>query len=278
MKPEDRLKVVGLSIAILITGAFIVYTIVRSMSPPQAPVAVVRPGSAGATAIPPPRQLNPSDVDESTASIPSATRDPFKPIRPSILPGQPYASAYPSPRRSSAKPYVMNPPTPPATVQPILPPVTVQPGPGFNPTPSMRLKGIITGTPPVAVIQVGDQTFYRRPGESIIGGWTVKRINDSGALLQSGRRSLLLTIGGSVSPSELNMTGISPPPLPTATRPTHPAVHQLRIRRVQPIFHPRYRPRYHPAYVLHPRRTLSHHRVRRAYHRTGIVQFHSWSL
>ncbi len=279
MKPEDRPKVVVLSIAILITVVFIVYTIIRSISPPKAAVAVARPGPASATTTAPPRQLNPSDMNESTASIPSATRDPFTPIRPSILPGQAYASARPSSRVSSAKPFVMNRPTPPTTVQPILPPVTIQPGLGFNPVPSLLLKGIITGTPPVAVIQVGDQTFYRRPGESIIGGWTIKRINDSGVFLQSGQRSLLLTIGGSVSSSELNVTGASPSLLPTATRPNpHSTVHRPRIRRIRPMLHPHYRPRYHPVRIVHPRRTFTHYRVRRTYHRAGITRFHSWSL
>jgi hypothetical protein len=60
----------------------------------------------------------------------------------------------------------------------------------------IHLKGIIRGTPDVALVCCEGQTYFVKAGDRVAGTWVVREIKDNSAVLRSGGRVLELQIEG----------------------------------------------------------------------------------
>jgi hypothetical protein len=60
----------------------------------------------------------------------------------------------------------------------------------------IHLKGIIRGTPDVALVCCEGQTYFVKAGERVAGAWEVREIKDNSAVLRNGGRVLELQIEG----------------------------------------------------------------------------------
>jgi hypothetical protein len=134
-----------------------------------------------------------------------ATRDPFKPpvaaaLPPELQDSPPTRSAQtnapaPPPQNTAREPNY--PPLPDAfppgriTVQPVAPP----------PLPTIELKGVISGEPSIAVVNIEGQTSYRQEGDTLPGNLRIARITEAGIVLRHGRRNIVLEVGHSTEPS-----------------------------------------------------------------------------
>jgi hypothetical protein len=239
-RPEDRLKVIALCVAIAVvliyTGVTVVPRLMRS--PQAAPATPSMPGAeaggglAGGTQPPADsdqdriagiREMNQADIDVESGTPPAATRDPFKPPVPTAVappPGTPRATGPTAPGTTgqrggarAAQNFVLPPgPGPTYTqfpggtlVAPVAPP----------PTPLIELKGVIPGEPAIAVMTVDGRTVHRQEGERLEGGLVVAKITETGVVLKQGRKNYSLDVGQSVKPAPAPAPGnVTPAPAP----------------------------------------------------------------
>lgn len=221
--PKIALLIVGLVVAL---GLVMRTVLTRQASATQPTVAASTAGVAGSSsstpAAPPATTPAPAapgagqvasaagttspdlwaQVDKAGESLPAGFRDPFKapPSQPKLDPSQqqwkPGGTPPPSVQVSAAHPTTKPAPTLPTfTTQPTWPsapvaPVQVTP-------PDMLLKGVVAGSPPVAVIKVGDRTMQAEPGIRLPDGSMVARIDADGIILQRGAKRARLDVGSS---------------------------------------------------------------------------------
>jgi hypothetical protein len=60
----------------------------------------------------------------------------------------------------------------------------------------VRLRGIIRGTPDLALILVDGQTYFLKAGDPVTGAWVVADIKDNSVVLRSGDHVRELQIEG----------------------------------------------------------------------------------
>ena len=74
--------------------------------------------------------------------------------------------------------------------------------PAVPPTPlgDVRLRGIIRGTPDVALILLASHTYFLKAGDSVEGNWVVAEIKDNSVLLRCGEHVRELQIEGGSHP------------------------------------------------------------------------------
>jgi hypothetical protein len=60
----------------------------------------------------------------------------------------------------------------------------------------VRLRGVIRGTPDLALILVDGQTYFLKAGDPVKGTWMVGQIKDNSVVLRSGDHVLELQIEG----------------------------------------------------------------------------------
>jgi len=239
IRPEDRPKIILLSLAIVAVMAYIVFTlrsrfVARSAAPTPVAVFVPRPAaSSGATeavtgsesgGVVARRAPNPADVDVEGSIPPAPARDPFKPpVSTRVTSGSPRPSV---PPRASVRPG-------PRPALPVfeypgsglprsgdLPPAEVAP-----PLPAVALKGVITGDPAIAVVEIDGQTFYKQEGESLGHSLSLRKISEAGVVIQRslprGRKNYILAVGHSL-PTGLPRTGTPSAPAPGASEDNAP--------------------------------------------------------
>jgi hypothetical protein len=73
-----------------------------------------------------------------------------------------------------------------------------EPAPAPIPTPllEVRLRGIIRGTPDLALILVDGQTYFLKAGDTVTDSWAVGEIKDNSVVLRSGDHVRELQIEG----------------------------------------------------------------------------------
>jgi hypothetical protein len=122
---------------------------------------------------------------------------------PAVAPSPPQLVASPAapraapPARLAAEP--ARPETAPKPVSPVLLPPFPWVG-GANPPPApspvLRVTGIITGSPSIAVLTRGEEHFIVQPGDRIDGELRVQSIGTSSVTLEAGNKTRVLRLGG----------------------------------------------------------------------------------
>jgi hypothetical protein len=84
-------------------------------------------------------------------------------------------------------------PAPAPLAQPLA-----EPAPASPPAPlvDVRLRGIIRGTPDLALILVDGQTYFLKAGDTVTAAWVVAEIKDNSVVLRSGDHVRELQIEG----------------------------------------------------------------------------------
>lgn len=218
VRPADKKWVALLSVLIVAVLGWIPYYLLVVRPAPVAPQQPATDPEAQKMAAPPPAPgaaapgLTPAQANallelysDLNPPLP-VTRDPFKPPVAAALPPELQSSP---PTRSAQT----NPPAPPRpnmvrepiyqplpdafppgriTIQPVAPP----------PLPKIELKGVITGDPSIAVVNVEGQTSYRQEGETLPGNLRIARITEAGIVLRLGRRNIVLEVGHSTEAAQ----------------------------------------------------------------------------
>jgi hypothetical protein len=227
LRPADKKWVALLSVLILAALAWIPYYLLVLRPMPAAPeqpatdpeaqkMAATPPAPGGTTANLTPAQANALLELNSDLNPPlPVSRDPFKPpvaaaLPPDLQNNPPTRSAQTnSPsvlRQNTAREPVYQPlpdtfpPGPRITVQPVAPP----------PLPKIELKGVISGEPSIAVVNVEGQTSYKQEGDALPGSLRIARISEAGIVLRHGKRNIVLEVGHSTEAPQ--RTADSPAP------------------------------------------------------------------
>jgi len=219
---RDRWKAVVLWALICAVLSYMAYVATTALAP-----AATLPVHAHDPALADPRvaalrQAADEEGDEAVGT--PALRDPF--ARPAGVP-----AVAPPPRRAATVPA-------PLAVEPLLPslaapvpptgtPVATPAASSAEPVPSITLKGVIAGEPPVAVVEVDGQTFYKLQGEQLGDErTTLVHISDGGIVVRAGSRNYTLDVGSSVRPVPPTLAGpprAEPPAVPVGNPPPSPA-------------------------------------------------------
>jgi hypothetical protein len=137
--------------------------------------------------------------------LPATTPEPasfirLNPARPEAAPAAPAAAVAtlhgPAAERPAAAPAA--PPVVRATPRavPAAGPAPQAPALAAPSNDDIHLKGIIRGTPDVALVRCEGQTYFVKTGERVAGAWEVREIKDNSAVLRNGDRVLELQIEG----------------------------------------------------------------------------------
>jgi hypothetical protein len=218
IKPEERKKVLLLSIGVVLVFCTFVLRVVPRLLPhgPQgqllvgghasdtaassatAPAGTLAAGSAPATgAAPvigpagPATPLAPETVITLVAPPPANASDPFwRPLALSLAPPKPAsvaAARKPDPITvgTSGKPGFSRIPGS-KTMLASIPPPTL---------PDVSLQGIVQDDTAMAVLDVGGQTRFLKVGQALEAGWILARIQATTVTLRQGRREVLLMLG-----------------------------------------------------------------------------------
>jgi hypothetical protein len=210
-----RRKVTSLFLLAGATAGTSAWLLLRSSAEQPAvasPVMAIAPAEAHDTPLAlPPAELRLAAVDPET--VPA---DPFEPVpasapsAPFVGPVQPSTPLEPAsfirlnPARPGAAPAAsaaaVATPHGPAAARPAAAPAAgPAPHAPAQAAPSnddIHLKGIIRGTPDVALICCEGQTYFVKAGERVAGAWEVREIKDNSAVLRNGGRILELQIEG----------------------------------------------------------------------------------
>lgn len=228
VRPADKKWVALLSVLIVAVLGWIPYYLLVVRPAPAAPQQPATDPEAQKMAAPPPApgaataSLTPAQENallelysDLNPPLP-VTRDPFKPPVAAALPpelqnnpparsAQTNAPAAPRPNMAREPVYQPLPDAfPPGriTVQPVAPP----------PLPKIELKGVISGDPSIAVVNVEGQTSYRQEGETLPGNLRVVRITEAGIVLRHGRRNIVLEVGHSTEATQRTADSLAPEP------------------------------------------------------------------
>jgi hypothetical protein len=152
---------------------------------------------------PPPVVANEEAPNPSLAGGQSPALHPVE-AAPAISGGRDMAAVTPSasgsaPRKAAALAARPTPdsgaqrPAPVPVAQPLAEPAPVPP-----PTPltEVRLRGVIRGTPDLALILIAGQTYFLKAGDTVEGAWVVGEIKDNSVVLRSGDHVRELQIEG----------------------------------------------------------------------------------
>lgn len=239
IRPEDRPRIVLLSLAIVGVVAYMLIFVLPRLTRRRAMVAATSTPAAtafNAPALGPDlsgenvmarREQNPADIDAESSIPPAPSRDPFTPPVRMLT-----ASAGPPPSvsRPPGKPVRPGPSPglphwPPSTGSlqgDGLSPAPVEP----PPLPNVELKGVIAGEPAVAVVNVDGQTFYKQEGESLGQGLSLKKISEAGVVIQralpGSRKNYILAVGHALKaePGRRAAPPLSTSPVPTGESPS----------------------------------------------------------
>jgi hypothetical protein len=235
-RPEDRQKVIGLSIGVVLVLIYFVGFVIpkwtSSNQEQQAP-------AAGAAA-PPPAASTDATVTAPAALLAAAPGTNVNPVIPAQQPVDLYADIEEPPPPTSDP---FSPPLPTAEMLdsntvpkaaaalpaqgPIVNPAGGTPGisntaglaavapPAAPQKQIITVQGVVTGAEPIAVLKVDNQTRYERQGARLESGVVVARITDFGVQFQEGYRQFTLAIGHSTEPDQ--PAGKPAPAVPTGT-------------------------------------------------------------
>ncbi|HEY0866625.1 MAG TPA: hypothetical protein VGE01_04580 [Fimbriimonas sp.] len=188
IRPEDRPKLIALLVAVIVVFGFVGLQIMKAVNPGgSAPTTeTVAKAEPAAEAAAPPEE----DLIEVPALFASSTLNPFQTVLRDER-RQPVAPAAPRPRTISGRYFAND--TVPTMPEPVGGDIEtgIDGGAPTEPVrpvaPVVKLKGIIYGSQPVAVVEVGGKEYVVRENESIDGGFVVRNIRD---------RSVQLSFGG----------------------------------------------------------------------------------
>lgn len=241
-RPEDRPKVIALSIAIAFLILYFFFSVVPKVlesgktqapapvtsaphadaTPPATPVGSISTGTpvamaTGATGAGRSPSLD-AEANTTGGSFPAAPRDPFQPPVPTEPAGAPRSGVAPvKPASFHAASIIPTTPLPnigasisgagtePLKVMPAPPP----------PLPDVTLKGVMPGNPAVAVLAVAGQTLSLQEGEEMSPGVRITHIAEAGVVLQQGKNRFILEVGHTLkSGGPASGSGLASTPLP----------------------------------------------------------------
>jgi hypothetical protein len=193
-KQADKPKIIVLSVALF---ALLLYIGVRS-------VQLSREWKGKTAAAEARHQLAHASMAEPGAvGVPASTGEP-----PSLVESNPRLRAlmysglpperdpfYPVIRRPRAGRPAVKRPAADRSTPTALPPLGTTTGLATPARDSLRITGIITGSPPAAVLRVGDQHYVVREGDWINDSVRVQTIDTSTVTLRDGKRSYTLRLG-----------------------------------------------------------------------------------
>ncbi|MFN3728299.1 MAG: hypothetical protein ACK4XJ_01115 [Fimbriimonadaceae bacterium] len=190
-RPEDKPKVIVLTVGVVIAFSAVIYSLVNSArNTGTNPIKAIASGgtSEQPTVV---VTLSPRDIYASQAYPPGETvRNPFRPIQP--LPG-----ANQEPTRSASTgeqtpPTVISTPRPPSEIGGNLPPAQ----PVFTGTdvPRIELKGTVMDRQRYAVVAVGSEVLIIRQG-SRQSGLLAVQVRDGATEFRYGNERFTLKVG-----------------------------------------------------------------------------------
>lgn len=209
IRPEDRAKSAVMLVLIVVVMAYAVKTFLGARHSHPAPITTASvtssampaghaPPAPGAAALATPATqeqkiaLAALYLDGVTAPL---TRDPFKPPLGIFVP--------PPPVKKVSGP--LPPQGPIRLPAPVAPP----------PLQAVTLKGVIDGTPPMAVLELGSEIHYVQSGGTIQPGASLSRVTEAGVVIRSQGRDIPLQVGHTYQPAPSVAGGLNVRPLPS---------------------------------------------------------------
>ncbi len=226
IKPEDRPKMIGLSVAAGLVMLFAFMQVRSAMAPPASstPAAAVAATPGDAKANEPVGSLPEAKGDFvpsapiKVASMPIAPQvDPFREVL--AKPGNGHGNGSSTSLMQGARlaPIQGNVPSlPQPTMAPIVTVRSYTPGEGGDKgnADDIQLKGVMTGSRPLAVFSRGDKDVIVRPGEQVGPDAVLISVSNVGAVVRAKRKRVELEIGQAVAISqEVPAGAVGPGPL-----------------------------------------------------------------
>lgn len=201
IRPEDRAKVAGIATVIAGLNGYVFATIVPKLSQGPGQVSPAKPAppppvAAATPALPPGQKSAIGVVDLPPKPELVALSDPFTPPAGSVPePAAPPPAAKPAPQPHpgpSISAVAAHPAGPGQAPNGAVAPAGKSAPP---PLPDVELKGMIDGSPAIAVFQVDGATLSKRQGDTLAGAFRVGKISEDGVVLTAGKRAFHLELG-----------------------------------------------------------------------------------
>jgi hypothetical protein len=209
IRPEDRNKTFALVGAVVLMFAFLFWRIsstlsqAPSQSAPQSvslnPANPNSPGGSTLVASTEPARTSANapggdDIIEIPSLFAAATADPFREVLPKEAPPAPV-------RRPAVRRGTMHVADRDFRPVPLGGSLGVQPLPGSvkpetKPETEVHVQGVIAGSDPVAVVEVGGKSYVVRQGESFGEGMKATRISEQGLTIDDAGKSRTVPVGG----------------------------------------------------------------------------------
>ncbi len=216
VRPEDKPKLIVMTIATVGCLVFVFSRLLHGAPPAQAetvpPPSASAPAASAASGAPVAgRQVASSspkvgDVqslnqDESAPIL--LTSDPFRPVTGTESKSAPSAQVASAPTNKPVKEARRVTQGEFGGGLSVLPPmkVSVPSQPAQEIATEISLKGTIEQEKSMAILKMGDKTFYLTEGERLPGGIVVEKVTVEGVVLRSGNRRTSLTPGQSLKPN-----------------------------------------------------------------------------